>query len=65
MPGPDYNMLRDAIVEELPDYTDEDRAAVYGYILAHQELDRITFAELEELRELLGLTVEKVETLRV
>jgi len=65
MPGPDFNMLRRTIEHDLPDYTDEDRVAIYGYILAHHELERITFAELEELRELLGLTVEKVETLRV
>lgn len=60
-----YESLRLGIEEELDDYTREDRIANYGYASAYYTLGLITLDEMNELTDLLGLTDQDVDDLRV
>jgi hypothetical protein len=60
-----FKKLKEELEDDLPEFSLDDKIARYGYLCAFYEMERLTLKELEELRALLGLDLELVESLKI
>lgn len=60
-----FPKLKEELLEDLPEFSLDDKIARYGYLCAYCEMNYLTIPELEELRDLLGLEMELIEGLKI